>query len=99
MDSIDKRGGKSDLGYLMLDLLFLSGDPKQSQTLIDDCAQDGYFTVGEAMPQRISTGNEMRPEQLIDESRVRVDKTSQLLVSMALAVAQLAKPAYKHPSN
>ena len=41
----------------------------------------------------------MRPEQLIDESRVRVDKTSQLLVSMALAVAQLAKPAYKHPGN
>ena len=41
----------------------------------------------------------MRPEQLIDESRVRVDKTSQLLVSMALAVAQLAKPAYKQTSN
>ena len=41
----------------------------------------------------------MESEQLIDETRVRVDKTSQLLVSMALTVSELVKPAYKHISQ
>ena len=46
-----------------------------------------------------TVGNEMGSEQLIDETMVRLDKTSQLLVSMALTVGELVKPAYKHFSN
>ena len=41
------------------------------------------------------TVNEMGSEQLIDETRVRIDKTSQLLVTMAITVSELIKRAYK----
>ena len=41
VDTVDKNDIKSDMGYFMLDLLFLLGDPKQSQTLIDIGALDG----------------------------------------------------------
>ena len=56
------KNGKSELGYFMLDLIFLLGDPKRSQTLINNCEQAGKFIVGEALPQRMCTGNEMESE-------------------------------------
>lgn len=34
----------------MLDLIFLLGDPRKSQTLIDDPVVNGEFIVGEAIP-------------------------------------------------
>ena len=38
------------MAYFMLDLLFLLGDPRTSNTLTDDTIADGHFRVGEAIP-------------------------------------------------
>lgn len=39
------------MGYFMLDILFLMGDPKQSVTLTDNYKRDGYYDVGARLPK------------------------------------------------
>jgi hypothetical protein len=80
---------KSEMAYFMLDLLFLIGDPKKSLTLLDDPVADGHYTVGETIRPR----NLKRPrvEEPFAENRVRIDRTSQLLVSLSITIAEYVK--------
>lgn len=89
--------GKSEMAYFMLDLLFLLGDPKQSTTLLDDHVQDGNFTVGETVPNIERVSKKFLQDQT--ETRVRIDKTSQLLVSMSITIAEFVKAAYNRGSK
>lgn len=84
--------GKSEMAYFMLDLLFLLGDPKQSTTLLED-AQDGQFTVGENIPTQIRH-NDKKIKFDSKETLVRIDKTSQLLISMSITIAEIVKKEY-----
>ena len=95
--SIDKDENssiqKSEMAYLMLDLIFLLGDPKQSTTLLDDPIQDGSFNVGEVIPQ-LDRPNSRSKSCNRGEERVRIDRTSQLLISMSITVAERVKMTY-----
>jgi len=67
---------KSEMAYFMLDLIFLLGDPRQSKTLIDDPDATGEFIVGEAIPFNDSKLKKQMEEELKDERKVRIDRTS-----------------------
>ena len=76
----------------MLDLLFLLGDSKTSTTLLDNSLEDGVFNVNESIPRL-----ERVPEKVWErntEPRVRIDRTSQLLVSMSITIADFVKQHY-----
>ena len=78
------------MAYFMLDLLFLLGDPKQSTTLLDDHVMDGVFRVNETIP-RVDRVNTKKVSQEHPEKRVRIDRTSQLLLSMSITIADFVK--------
>ena len=84
------------MAYFMLDLLFLLGDPKRSTTLLDNPVHDGLFNVGEAIPPLERIPKQVREEYT--EPRVRIDKTSQLLIAMSITIAEFVK-AYYNRSN
>ena len=80
------------MAYYMLDILFLLGDPKESLTIMDNPQEDGRFNVGEHYPplERIT-------KKVLDacpETVVRLDRTSQLLISMSIAIAEIVKIYY-----
>ena len=79
----------------MLDLLFLIGDPKKSVTLIDNPFTHGHFIVGEAMPKpryvQEETKKSKTPVVPNSESRVRIDRTSQLLIAFSITIAEFVK--------
>lgn len=83
---------KSEMAYFMLDILFLLGDPKQSITLLDDPVQDGHFNVGETIP--ILNKISKKTRDACPEQRVRIDRTSQLLISMSITIAEVVKTHY-----
>ncbi len=85
------------MAYLMLDLIFLLGDPKESTTLLDDPITDGNFYVGEAIPQL--SRYTQRAKNSHKEERVRIDRTSQLLISMSITVAERVKMTYLRGDN
>ena len=58
-------------------------------TLYDDHNINGFFSVGANIPYHYSDCNPT-PEHL-KEHKVRIDRTSQLLISMQLAVAEQVK--------
>ena len=69
----------SEIAYFFLDMLFICGNPRESFTMCEiDC--DKKYEVGS-----ISTSMEGR------ETKVNIDRTSQLLVSSAIAIADLVK--------
>lgn len=73
----------------MLDLLFLLGDPLRSSTVLDDPVGHSPFNVGEIIP------HENRPASYDDRTnKVRIDRTSQLLISMSITIAEFVKFAY-----
>ena len=80
------------MAYYMLDILFLLGDPKESLTIMDDPLADGRFNVGEHYPplERINK----RTLAECPETMVRLDRTSQLLISMSIAIAEIVKIYY-----
>ena len=80
------------MAYFMLDILFLLGDPKESLTIMDDPLVDGRFNVGEHYPplERINK----RTLAECTEPIVRLDRTSQLLISMSIAIAEIVKIYY-----
>ena len=80
------------MAYLMLDLIFLLGDPNQSTTLLDDPISDGFFNVGEAIPYQEKVTQKTR--NIHKEERVRIDRTSQLLIAMSITVAERVKISY-----
>ena len=61
--------------YFMLDLLFLIGDPRKS------------------IPKMDYSNEKTKPDLLAKhpEKRVRIDRTSQLLVAMSIAIADFVK--------
>ena len=77
---------KFEMAYSMLDILLLLGDPKESITLSDNPNINGTFMVGEYMPVHFAQCNE-KPDYE-KEHKVRIDRTSQLLISMNLAIAE-----------
>jgi hypothetical protein len=82
------------MAYFMLDLLFLIGDPKKSVTLIDNPLVDGHYTVGEAIPPHIRNfkkSDKPNVEEPLTENRVRIDRTSQLLVALSITIAEYVK--------
>lgn len=81
--------GKSEMAYFMLDLLFLLGDPKTSTTLLDNSNEDGIFNVNESIPR--SPRVQEKVWQSYPETLVRIDRTSQLLLSMSIAIADFVK--------
>ena len=85
---------KSEMAYFMLDLLFLLGDPRTSITLTDDTIADGNFRVGEAIPSLDRTNQKLFQESLALERRIRIDRTSQLLISMSITIAEAVKAYY-----
>ena len=88
------------MAYFMLDLLFLLGDPKNSTTLLDDSCKDGQFIVGEAIPMHMKVIDKKKTNSYeSSETRVRIDRTSQLLVSMAITVSELVKHRYLRGSK
>ena len=82
------------MAYFMLDLLFLLGDPRTSITLTDDTIADGNFRVGEAIPSLDRTNQKLFTESLALERRIRIDRTSQLLISMSITIAEAVKAYY-----
>ena len=79
------------MAYFMLDLLFLIGDPKKSHTLLDDPSADGHYTVGEAIPPQLRNLKKPKVDEPFTESRVRIDRTSQLLVALSITIAEYVK--------
>ena len=80
------------MAYYMLDILFLLGDPKESLTIMDNPMEDGRFNVGEHYPPL-----ERIPKKTLEncsETVVRLDRTSQLLISMSIAIAEIVKIYY-----
>ena len=67
------KNGKSEMGYFMLDILFLLGDSKQSVTLNDDFKRDGYYEIGERLPK---TDQVKWSYEKYNEINVRIDRTS-----------------------
>ena len=65
---------KSEMAYFMLDMLFLLGNPRQSETLRDDPTEDGMFNVGETIPPLERVKPKLRQD--LKETRVRLDRTS-----------------------
>lgn len=80
------------MAYFMLDLLFLLGDPNSSTTMLDNQKLDGVFNVGETIP-RFGKVSYKAPTQ-IHENKVRIDRTSQLLLSMSITIADFVKQNY-----
>ena len=85
--------GKSEMAYFMLDLLFLIGDPHKSSTLLDDPINDGEFLVNETIPKMEYSNEKTKPDLLArhPEKRVRIDRTSQLLLAMSITIADFVK--------
>ena len=83
---------KSEMAYFMLDILFLLGDPRESVTLLDDPFTDGHFMVGETIPILGKISKKTR--ETCPENRVRIDRTSQLLISMSITIAEVVKTHY-----
>lgn len=80
----------------MLDLLFLIGDPKKSVTLIDNPLTHCNYIVGEALPkpryaQEESKKSKTTPVITNSETRVRIDRTSQLLIAFSITIAEFVK--------
>ena len=92
--SENQQGGcqKSEMAYYMLDILFLLGDPKESLTIMDDPLVDGRFNVGEHYPPLERINKKTLAE--CPETMVRLDRTSQLLISMSIAIAEIVKIYY-----
>ena len=84
---------KSEMAYFMLDLLFLIGDSKRSSTIFDNPLVDGHFFVGEKMKLKDKL-NKKQLEEFQHEPRVRIDRTSQLLISMSITIAEKVKMWY-----
>lgn len=74
----------------MLDLLFLIGDPKKSTTLLDNPIIDGDYTVGEAIKTQDKLPKKAKATDEV-ETRVRIDRTSQLLIAMSITIAEKVK--------
>ena len=70
---------QSEIAYFFLDMLFLCGNPRESYTFCD-MDSDKRYEVGS-----IFTANNGV------ETRVNIDRTSQLLVSTAIAIADIIK--------
>lgn len=81
--------GKSEMAYFMLDLLFLLGDSTTSTTLLDNSLEDGVFNVNESIPKLARVTDKVWERNT--EPRVRIDRTSQLLVSMSITIADFVK--------
>ena len=92
IDPTNTSIGKSEMAYFMLDLLYLMGDPKQSLTLLDNPTEDGPFLVNETIPKLPRVNKRVYCE--FPEKRVRVDRTSQLLVAMSITIADFVKQYY-----
>lgn len=92
IDPTNTSIGKSEMAYFMLDLLYLMGDPKQSLTLLDNTTEDGPFNVNETIPKLQRVNRRVYSE--FPEKRVRVDRTSQLLVAMSITIADFVKQYY-----
>jgi len=87
----------SEMAYFMLDLLFLLGDPKQSTTLLDDSKNNGLYKVNEPIPdfmKQSKSSSDANPERL-----VRIDRTSQLLLCMSIAIADFVKQYHLRNSS
>lgn len=61
-------------------------------------AQDGTFTVGENIPPQIKQ-NDKKVKYEVKEPMVRIDKTSQLLISMSITIAEIVKKEYMRGHN
>ena len=83
---------RSEIAYFMLDCLFLLGDPMKSTTLLDNPVLDGHFNVGENIPELERILPKTRKD--FPEQKVHIDRTSQLLVSMSIAIAEIVKNDY-----
>ena len=81
----------------MLDLLFLLGDPRHSKTLLDEPFTEGDLNVGESVPSHMklledSANRKNQPDY--SDAKVRIDRTSQLLISMSITIAEYVKNYY-----
>lgn len=77
----------------MLDMLFLLGDPKRSHTMIDYKSDErNKFNISERIP--ILDIADKRFMKQNPETRVRIDRTSQLLISMSITIAEFVKEFY-----
>ena len=85
----EREGSASEMCYFMLDLLFLLGSPRESTTLRDDVLNDGEFTVGETIPSMERVNVKQRAK--LSEKKVRIDRTSQLLIAMSISIADMVK--------
>ena len=82
----------------MLDMLFLLGDPKQSYTMIDcKSAERNKFNIGEKIPILDIADKRFRKDN--PETRVRIDRTSQLLISMSITIAEFVKEFYNRSDS
>ena len=85
------------MAYFMLDILFLVGDPRQSTTLLDDPKNNGFYRVNEPIPD--FQNYTKLPVDANLESLVRIDRTSQLLLCMSIAIAEFVKKDYLSNSS
>ena len=95
-DSEAEQERRSEMAYFMLDILFLLGDPKTSTTMMDDSREegDGLFLVGEAIPVACLSKSAKLAQKEYPEPRVRLDRTSQLLLAMSITIADFVKQYY-----
>ena len=95
-DSEAEQERRSEMAYFMLDILFLFGDPKTSTTMMDDSREegDGLFLVGEAIPVACLSKSAKLAQKEYPEPRVRLDRTSQLLLAMSITIADFVKQYY-----
>lgn len=88
-----KKCNKLEIAYFMIDLLFLIGDPKKSKTMLDNPVVNGEFVVGEMMRQNQGKNAKKTKNDEVGhlDKRVRIDRTSQLLVAMSITIAERVK--------
>ena len=82
------------MAYFMLDILFLLGNPKCSSTLLDEPFAASKFNVGERItptPNLQEAYERVLQDPAFFETKVRIDRTSQLLVAMSITVTDFAK--------
>lgn len=83
------HSSQTEMAYYMLDLTLILGNPLESSTVHDDSNIDGNFMVGANVPYHYVECNPT-PDLYRDE-KVRIDRTSQLLISMLLAISEMVK--------
>ena len=84
--SFDNQCQKFEMAYCVLDILFLLGNPRQSVTSHDDYLSDGSFMTGQNLPKNFSDFTQIPENE--KEHKVRIDRTSQILCSINLAIAE-----------